>query len=552
VVTQLQRFSQIIEILGRYGFGIAVEELFPGQQGIRLPLPGGAPQPGGQYERIRLAIEELGPAYVKFGQILATRTDVLPAELIAELKKLQDQVKPVPFDEVRPEIAKVCPVTGDCFSVIDEVPVASASIAQVHRAVLPDGTQVALKIQRPGIGDLIETDLIILMHAAERAEQVFPDAKVYNPTGMVKDFAHQIRRELDFRNEGRTAERMRENFSGVEGIRIPKIYGEYSSSRLLVMEYVEGVRIDDLRGIEAMGLDPKEIGARGFRAYLKMIFEDGFFHGDPHPGNLLVGRDGTIVVLDFGIYGTLRPEKRQLFVNFLFALLDNNTGLLVTSLEGLGIVIPKADRDRLQDDLFLLMQDLDLDSSISRFNFTHFADEMAEVMRRYRISVPANLMLVLKVLVMVLDIGVRLDPEFTIRRELSPYLAATARKNVFSPETAQRAAVTLMDTADAVLDLPRYLNLMLRRFSTGIFRLDLVENDLDAFRVALDRMSDKILLAFVIGSLVIGSSIVLRASKAPLPPVLELTPLLGYGAAILAGFYVVYHVIYLNMWQGRR
>lgn len=547
MATQLQRLSQIIEILSRYGFGLVLGQLFPEQQGIRLPVPGGAGVPAGQYERVRLAIEELGPAFVKFGQIMATRSDILPEELIGELKKLQDHVKPVPFSEVCPEIAAVCPVASDCFQVIDETPVASASVAQVHRAVLADGTPVALKIQRPGIRETIETDLLILQHAAERAEQVFPDAKVYNPTGMVKDFSAQIRRELDFLNEGRSAERMRKNFAGVEGIRIPKIFREYSTSRLLVMEYAEGVRIDDLRGILALGLDPREIGARGFRAYLKMIFEDGFFHGDPHPGNLLVEKDGTIVVLDFGIAGTLRPEKRQQFITFLFALLDNNTDLLVRSLEGLGVVIPKNDRDRLQDDLFLLMQDLDLSSSIARFNFTHFAGGMAEVMRRYRIQVPANLMLVLKVLVMVLDTGVRLDPDFTIERELSPYLAKTAKKNVVSPETLRHATVTLMDTADAVLDLPRHFNLMLRRFSTGTVRLDLIENDLQAFRVALDRLSDKLLLAFVVGSLVIGSSIVFRASGEPLPPLLSLTPLIGYCAAILAVFYVIYHVMYLNM-----
>ena len=551
MVTQLARFTRIAEVLGRHGFGIALGKLFPGHPGLRLAVPVPAPVPATQEERVRLALEELGPTFVKFGQIMATRTDLLPVPLITELKKLQDQVKPVPFSEVCPEIAKVCPVTGNCFAEIDESPVASASIAQVHRAVLKDGKQVALKIQRPGIGDLIETDLLILRKAAEQAGQVFPEARVYNPTGMVRDFSHQIRRELDFLNEGRTAERMRQNFAGTAGIRIPAIYWEYSSPRLLVMEYVGGVRIDDLEGIRHLGLDPKAIGSRGFRAYLKMIFEDGFFHGDPHPGNLLVDRDGNIVILDFGIAGALRPDKQQVFVGFLLALVNGDTEMLLTSLEGLGVAIPKSDRDRLQDDLFLLMQDLDLEGSISRFNFAHFATELAEVMRRYRIALPANLMLLLKVLVMILDIGVRLDPEFTIAKELSPYLAETAKKNVVSPATVKRASVTLLDAFDALLDLPRYLNLMLRRFSTGMIRLDLIENDIRAFQVALDDASDKILLGLMAGSLVIGSSLVLRASHQPLPPGLAWTPVIGYGAAILAGFYVVYHVMFLTLRQER-
>jgi ubiquinone biosynthesis protein len=551
VVTQLQRFSRIVEILGKYGFDIAVEQLFPGHRGIRLPARGGTPVAAIPYGQVRLAIEELGPAFVKFGQIMATRSDILPEELLAELRKLQDHVKPVPFEEIRPRIEACCPATGTWFRSIDETPVASASIAQVHRAVLLDGTPVALKIQRPGIGELIETDLLILLKMAERVEQVFPEARIYNPTGMVRDFTFQIRRELDFLAEARTAERMRKNFTGVPKIHIPKIYPEYSSSRLLVMEYAEGIRIDDLQGIRAHGLDPQEIGARGFRAYLRMIFEDGFFHGDPHPGNLLVAMDGTIVILDFGIAGTLRPEKRQLFISFLSALLNGDTELMITSLEGLGVGIPSENRERLQDDLFILMQDLDLGSTISRFSFAPFVNELADVMRRYRITVPASLMLLLKVLVMILDIGVRLDPEFTVGEELAPYLTGIAQKNLVSPSTVKRASVTLLDTADAVLDMPRYLNLLLRRFSTGIFRLDIIDTDIRAFQVALDEASDKIVISLVVGSLVIGSSLVLQAVPGPLPPALPLIAILGYGAAILVGFYVIYHITFLGLRQAR-
>jgi ubiquinone biosynthesis protein len=369
---------------------------------------------------------------------------------------------------------------------------------------------------------------------------------VYNPTGMVRDFSRQMQKELDFLQEAKTADRMRQNFAGVPGIRFPVMYREYSTSRLLVMEYVEGVRIDDLHAIAAMGLDPREIGRRGFHAYLRMIFEDGFFHGDPHPGNLLVTKDGTIVVLDFGIAGTLRPEKRQNFLSFLRAVTTGDTDLLIRSLEGFGVAIPGENRERLQDDLFILMQDLDLGSTISRFNFTMFANELAEVMRRYRIRVPANLMLLLKVLVMILDIGIRLDPDFNVGDELSPYLVDVAKKNTFSAASAKRASVMLLETTDAIFDTPRHLDLMLRRLSTGTMRLELVDRDLREFEMSLDETSDKLILALVAGSLVIGSSLVLRAGPVALPPAVSWVAVLGYGAAVLAGFYAVYHLVYLR------
>ena len=292
---------------------LALKHYSPGRARFRLPIAGKAPETSTVYERMRLALEELGPTFVKFGQIMSTRTELLPPELIEQLKKLQDHAKPLPFSEVRAVLEENCPNLDDWFCEIDEIPVASASIAQVHRAVLKDGTIVALKVQRPGIGEIIETDIRILQSMAERIETVFPEIRVYNPAGMVEDFSQQIVKELDFTRDARNIDRMTRNFRGVPGIRFPKVFWEFSSPHVLVMEFIEGVRIDDPEAITAMGLDPHEIGVRGFHAYLKMIFEDGFFHGDPHPGNLLVTKEGDIVFLDFGIVGILRPEKRQTF-----------------------------------------------------------------------------------------------------------------------------------------------------------------------------------------------------------------------------------------------
>ena len=546
MVSSIRRTAQIIDILSKYGFGIALERMFPGKPRFRLPTPGGPPETSTVYERIRLAVEELGPTFVKFGQIMSTRMELLPPELIEELKKLQDHARPLPFSEIKGVILETCPNLDDWFLEFDETPIASASIGQVHRAVLKDGTKVAVKVQRPGIPDVIETDLGILLSMAERIDSVFPEVRMYNPVGMVQDFATQIRKELDFTRDARNADRMARNFAGVPGIRFPKIYWEYTSSRVLVMEFIEGVRIDNADAIRNMGLDPHVVGVNGFLAYLKMIFEDGFFHGDPHPGNLLVTKAGDVVFLDFGIVGVLRPEKRQNFINLLFALVTDDIEMMLKALEGFGIVIKESDRESLRDDLYIMMHDFGGGTEVHQVNFGLLVNELTETMRRYRLQVPMNLMLLLKVFVMVLDIGMRLDPNFNFSKEITPYLTRLAETNTLSAAYVKRATNSLMEAVDAAFDLPRNINLMLKRLSTGTVRLEIVDTDLQKLQMALDRASDKIMIGLVVAALVVGSSLILQHAAINLPTEVEWLAVFGYAAAVFVGFYAIYHVIFLK------
>jgi ubiquinone biosynthesis protein len=546
MVSRIRRYAQIMDVLSKYGFNIGLERLFPGRARFRLPAPGKKAETSTVYERIRLALEELGPTFVKFGQIMSTRTELLPPEMIDQLKKLQDHAKPVPFSEIRVVLEENCPNFDEIFCGIDETPVASASIAQVHSAALKDGTLIALKIQRPGIGEIIETDIGILQSLAERVETVFPETRMYNPVGMVDDFAHQIVKELDFTRDGRNADRMSRNFRGVPGIRFPKIYWEYTSPKVMAMEFIEGVRIDDPEAITAMGLDPHEIGVRGFQAYLKMIFEDGFFHGDPHPGNLLVTKEGDIVFLDFGIVGILRPEKRQNFINLLFALVNDDIELMLRSLEGFGIVIAEEDREALRDDLYIMMHDFGGGDEVGHLNFRLVVSELTEAMRRYQLKVPMNLMLLLKVFMMVLDIGLRLDPKFNFGKEVTPYLTKLADAGNLSAAYVKRASTSLLEAADALFDMPRNLNLMLRRLSTGTFKLEIVETDIQKLQMALDKASDKMMIGLVVASLVVGSSLVLLSHPLSLPDSIYWIAIFGYTMAVLVGFYAIYHVIFLK------
>ncbi len=552
MVTRIVRYAQILDILSKYGLSIGLEKIFPGSARFKLPGTGTAAEDASTYERIRLAMEELGPTFVKFGQIASTRTELLPPEMIEQLKKLQDHAKPVPFSEVMAVIEENCPNWEDFICDIEETPVASASIGQVHRAYLKDGTKVALKIQRPGIPEIIELDIGILQSMAERIETMFPESRMYNPAGMVEDFAHQILKELDFTREARNADRMARNFQNVPGIRFPKIYWEFTTPHFLVMEFVEGVRIDAVEAITEMGVEPHQIGVRGFHAYLKMIFEDGFFHGDPHPGNLLVTKEGDIVFLDFGIVGILRPEKRQNFINLLFALSTDDIELMIRSLEGFGIEIKEEDREGLRDDLYIMMHDFSGGGGgVGQMDFGLVVSELTDAMRRYNLRVPLNPMLLLKVFMMVLDIGVRLDPKFNFGEEVTPYLSKLADTNTFSAGYVKRASMALLEGADALLDMPRNLNLMLRRLSTGTFKLEIVENDIQKVTMALDSAADKMMMAIVVASLVVGSSLVMQVSSISLPPQITWLAIAGYTAAVLCGFYAIYHVIFLKFRRER-
>ncbi|MCE5297912.1 MAG: AarF/ABC1/UbiB kinase family protein [Methanoregulaceae archaeon] len=543
MVTKFRRYWQIADILIKYQFGSIVQKLFPGTYRFRRCKECDIESVTSVYQRMRMAIEELGPTFVKFGQILSTRGDLLPPELIEELKILQDHNAPLPFSEIKAVIERECPDHEKCFIEIEETPLASASIAQVHRAKLQDGTQVVLKVQRPGIKDVIETDILILESFAARVEYYYPQYAVYNPKGIVRDFAAQIRQELDFIHDGKNADRLRVNMQDLKKIRVPKIFWEQSTRYLLVMEYIEGVRIDHVNEIRALGIDPKEVADRGFYAYLQQIFEDGFFHGDPHPGNLLVSKDGTINFLDFGIVGIIYPERRFYFTHLLVAMMQRDPELMIKALEHLGISIDENRRELLRDDLYRAMLDSE-GGSIGQYSFEEMSHGLTDTLRKYHIQMPQNLMLMLKVIIMVLDVGVTLDPKFNFGEKAEPYVRKLARRENFIDQYLYRASHSFLETVDAVLDTPRMVNKTLRQLSTGTIKIDIVDSDILRLQQSLDRTSDKILIGLIVAGVVVGSSLVITVADVRIPDFVFYLAALAYVVAIVIGLYTVYHVMF--------
>ncbi|MDD1708798.1 MAG: AarF/ABC1/UbiB kinase family protein [Methanoregulaceae archaeon] len=543
MVTKFRRYWQIADILIKYGFGSIVQKLFPGTYRFRRCRECDIESVTSVYQRMRMAIEELGPTFVKFGQILSTRGDVLPPELIEELKILQDHNAPLPFSDIKAVIERECPDHNECFLEIEETPLASASLAQVHRAKLSDGTSVVLKVQRPGIKEIIETDILILESFAARVEYYYPQYAVYNPKGIVRDFAAQIRQELDFIHDGKNADRLRVNMRDLDKIRVPKIFWEQSTRHLLVMEYIEGVRIDHVDEIRAMGIDPKEIAERGFHAYLKQIFEDGFFHGDPHPGNLLVSKDGTINFLDFGIVGIIYPERRFYFTHLLVAMMQRDPELMIKAFEHLGISIDENKRDSLRDDLYRAMLDAE-GSSIGQYSFVQMSQGLTDTLRKYHIMMPQNLMLMLKVIIMVLDVGITLDPKFNFGEKAEPYVRKLAKRENLIDQYLYRASHTLLESVDAVLETPRMVNKTLRQLSTGTIKIDIVDSDILRLQQSLDRTSDKILIGLIVAGVVVGSSLVITVADVRIPDFVFYLAALAYVVAIIIGLYTIYHIMF--------
>ncbi|MDN7025634.1 AarF/ABC1/UbiB kinase family protein [Methanoculleus sp. FWC-SCC1] len=542
MVTRFQRYGQIADVLIKYGFGILVEEVFPGSERLRAFKKRQKVEERSVYERIRLAIEELGPTFIKFGQITSTRRELLPPELIEELQKLQDQVAPLPYSDVLPVIREYCPNFGECFDLIEEEPCAAASLSQVHRAVLKDGSVVALKVQRPGIVDLIEIDLLILRSLADRVEMMYPDLRVYNPSGIVDEFALQIRRELDFVQDGKNAERLGRNMRDVHGVRVPKIYWNYSGTRMLTMEYVEGVRIDDVDALRKMGLLPGELAERGFYAYIKQIFIDGFFHGDPHPGNLLVTDRGSIVFLDFGIVGLLRPEKKRRFIDLLLAIVETDVDRVIDAFKHLGVSIKPEDLENVKDEIYLVLVDY-RDMQIQQFDFGMALMGLTDTLRRYRIRVPPTLMLMLKVIVMVMDVGTALDPTFNFDRKIRPYITEIVVQERFSPKRVLGAGHAIAEAVDSLVALPRSIADTLQNVSEGSITLEVEKSNLAQIVDTLDHVTDKVLIGLIVAAIVVGSSLILRVSDVVLPDYITWLAIMGYAVAVVVGFYAIYHAI---------
>lgn len=458
--TSLRRYGQIADVLVKYGFGFYLNELFPGAAVSRTAKKNQAEEYSeySAYARFRMALEDLGPTFVKFGQLMSTRTELFPQEMIAELSKLQDRVGVVPFDEVIPTLDNYIPDWRDLFTSIDPKPLAAASISQVYRAVTLDGTVIALKVQRPKISEKIEQDIGLLRSIAKLIEERKPELRMYNPVALVEDFGVQIKKELDFTRDGSNAERLARNMknSGLPRIKVPKIYWEYSGRELLAMEFVSGFRSDDVETIRAHGIDTKELANLGLKAFMIQIFQDGFYHGDPHAGNIQVSPKGEIVFLDFGVCGVLMKDMRNKFISLMLALFSADTDLTLRCIKNLNIKIPQEGYEEVRSELYLALQDFK--EMGSRMNFSALLETVQELFQTYNIRIPQNIMQLLKALMLVSNIAFTLDPELKFVDEAQPFLKQILADDIKSPDNMQKRMLEAKMKFEDLANVPKQLS----------------------------------------------------------------------------------------------
>ena len=548
-VSQIKRTRQVIAVLAKYGFEDVIthpplnrliptsERLIPHRQGKSITTYS-------RYARIRMVCEELGTTFIKFAQIASNRPDVLPDELIIELVKLQDAAPRVPDAEIKNILEENF---GDLFEEMvehfDYNPIASASMAQVHRAVLTGGKEVVLKIQRPNIAQNIKADLSILKTLAGIIEQYFPKYAIFQPIELVNVFEKSILKELKFNLEAVNLTRFQRQFKRRQDIYVPSLFKELSNKKVLCMEYVEGVKINNFEELDRMDVNRKKLAKQGVDLYFEQIFEHGFFHADPHPGNIFVLKNGKICFLDFGMMGTITRENKQLLQDILLAFISQNPKRLKQ-------IFMKMSEIK-SPDFFVNMED-EINDHLSEYAHLSIGEihleEVTEIMKliffKYKIKLPANLLLLFKVLVIIEGLGRSLDPDFKVIKNLKPYIGKIW-KDEFSPKKmAQTALNSAMQLSRLMADLPEDTHQIIRKIKEGKLHIEFEHKGLDELYRKMEVISNRISVAIVLAALLIGSSIMVFAK---VPPYVWGIPLFGLIGFIFSG--IVSIRLVLSIWR---
>ncbi len=515
----LRRYRQITEILTRHGFGAMLAQLGLGQKLnlsprflIQKPPSDSETTPA---QHVRLAMEELGPTFIKIGQLLSTRSDLLPSNYVVELSRLQDDVPPAPWPAIKDVLLQelTTPIE-DIFQSIEEIPLAAASLGQVHAATLVNGQEVVVKIQRPDIEPTINLDLDIMLDLTQLAQERTPLGNRYELTELAEEFAYSLRSELDYRREGRNADRFRTNFANEPHLCVPLVYWEYTSSRVMVQERIEGIKVDDVQALDAAGYDRSQLALYSARLILKAILEDGFFHADPHPGNIVILPNEVICLLDFGTVGRLATKDRISLVRLYITAIQLDTEGVVEQLLRMGIANYNMDLVGLQRDLHRLLVRY-YGVSLKEVSANEVIEAIEPIIYRHRLRIPGDLWLLIKTSVIIESVGQQLDPDFDIFDFSKPYIGEFMRR-LWSPTewgpTALRSVITL---GDLLMDLPRQTTRILGQVERGDLGFQIRIADLEQSTKRLDDIANRVILSILLAALILGLAMLI--------PVINLT-----------------------------
>ena len=544
----LNRYHRILRVLFKYGFNDLVDRLHidqylesglqminrkPREQIARLSRP----------ERLRLVFEELGPTFIKLGQLLSTRPDLIPAEYLDELARLQDEVPPFSLAEVhaifREELGRS---PDEVFHYFDAEPLAAASIGQVHRARLDSGAEVVVKVQRPDIDTVIAVDLEILAHIAGLMEQYLEEVQGHRPTAIVQEFARSLSREIDFAVELANIQRFARQFERNPAIHVPLVYPELSTQRVLVMEYVLGIKASMTTQLREQGYDLPLIAERGATLVMEQIFVHGFFHADPHPGNVFILPDNVVCFIDFGQMGRLSRKDREDFTDLVLDLVAGDERTIVDGVLQVTVQLGEVDREALGRDLGSLM-DLYLYRPLDELEAGRILQDLLDLVTRHKLTFKPAFYQMMKALSTVEGVGLMLDPKLELIRLARPFMRRIRLERMRPARLAEEIARTGSGYLQLLRELPEELRAILRQLRGGRMRIEFEHHGLQALGAALDRVSNRIAFAIVLAALIVGSSLIVLSDIPPHWHDIPVIGLLGFLVAGIMGFWLLLSII---------
>lgn len=545
--TRLGRYRQIADALSRHGlvhlvgvFGL--ERFVPFHKGLL-----GHPRRDEPYtgpEHLRMTLEDLGATFVKLGQILSTRPDLLSPDYQAELAKLQDAAPPVPSEAVAEVLAgEFGQRPEEVFATFDPAPLAAASIGQAHAATLPDGTEVVVKVRRPGVVEQVEQDLEILQSLAARANRRWEIAEQYDIVALAQEFAETLRSELDYVREGRSAERFAENFAGDGEAHIPKVFWETSTSRVLTLERIRGIKVNDLPALDAAGIERGALAGRAARITLDMIFEHGFFHADPHPGNFFVEPGGVLGILDFGMVGTVDERTQEQLAHLLIAITSKDADRLVDAFLGLGFAKGRVDRASLRQDLERLLSRY-YGLPLGEIPLGPMLSEALSVVRRHHLRLPSNMALLFKAAIMNDGMGTQLDSSFNLTTVLVPYAKRLMMRQYSPAVLVRRLGEASLEATQLGVELPRQLRRIAGELERGSLEMSVRPESFEPMLQRLERLANRLVLGIIAAAFIGGLAVLMALYH---PPGWEdwMAPFFFFGFVVASalGLYLAYSIL---------
>jgi ubiquinone biosynthesis protein len=549
-ISGLRRFGGIARVLARNGFGMLADRLYRRsppvrkQTGLRPSTPLPSPR------RLRRMLTELGPSFIKLGQLLSVRADLLPPEYLEELQKLQDRVPPQPFERIKPFIEEqLGKPLGQVFKRFDETAIASASIAQVYKAEIETGEEVAVKVVRPGIVKQIRSDIRVMYYLAGKLEKTFELARIVGAKNVVEEFERSIFNELDMHIEAGSIEKFSRYYEHIQEICIPKVYWDLTTKSILVMSFIPGVKVNQVEAIRAMGIDPKAIAMIGLRSLSRQLMEFGFVHADPHPGNTIVTPDGRVGLVDFGITAHLDEELMIQIAHLFLGYAEHDYDLVMESLLEAGIIDDSMDLTGFRNDLKEMSEPF-YGRTLQTISVTDVYEQVIRLLFTYHIRLPRNLLLLLKTFIQTESLGKILGSDASILEVIRPYARAMLRRG-YDPKKLFRAMERDAWSAGRLLKhTPKLLYDILRQTASGKQRLEFQHSGFGDVGRRLEKGLNRLVIGIVIAASLVGSALVLDASEKIFVfttefmgnhsfSLVSLLGLLGYTIATILGIWLI-------------